>query len=114
MDRNTTTYDDLPDMEDSFAVERWAWGALYGELRYEIKELAIHLQKLKEVSARCAVEATLDMSEYQNINIGGCAVFRIIIIATPIRRKLLKKKSIMQTVPRYVFLATMPSASFND
>jgi len=56
MDHNTT-YDDLPDMEDSFAVERWAWGAQYGELRYEIKELAIHLQKLKEVSVCYVVEA---------------------------------------------------------
>ena len=50
MDHNSA-YDNLPDMEDSFAVERWAWGALYGELRYEIKELALYIHKLKEVHA---------------------------------------------------------------
>jgi hypothetical protein len=51
MDHNSSAYDNLPDMEDSFAVERWAWGALYGELRYEIKELALYIHKLKEVHA---------------------------------------------------------------
>ena len=43
----------LPDFDDQFAVERWAWGAPTGSLRLKIKALADKIRIMKdEVSTR--------------------------------------------------------------